>query len=191
MNCNSLSLMKIKHLLLIITIIFLNIGCASLPKESLDYGKQKLESNATLVNGFYNIKLSKNDFSQMNRLVEIINRHNEEWPDINPEYSYRLLLEVLDDKHIKLSLFENGLPTIETTVKYKIKDEHYLYLKNKNFKRHNIPFILGGYDYRKVRLAINNDGDLILDSVHYGIGSFLFIIWSGNPTMRYSSIYKE
>jgi hypothetical protein len=48
---------------------------------------------------------------------------------------------------------------------------------------------LGGYDYLKTRISLDKEGNLIIDSVHYGLGSAFFIIWSGMPVYKSSNIY--
>ena len=89
-----------------------------------------------------------------------------------------------------MSFYSNRIKLTERKIRIKIQ-ANYIYLKNSNVKLHNIPFILGGYDYLKTRLAIDSNGNLIIDSVGYGVGAALFLFWSGTNTKASTYIYEK
>jgi hypothetical protein len=61
------------------------------------------------------------------------------------------------------------------TIKYKFKDDGFLHLKNRNTIISGIPYIFGGIDVKKVRIALNQNNDLILNDIFDSSGALLLI----------------
>lgn len=167
-----------------------NWGCASLPKDSKYVQKVNIQNNLEVLNGDFYVDISNSNYGEINRIIEIINRNSSKWPDIELDKKYKLTIRVLDKEKVNIGLWKNENLLIEKSIKFKEKD-NYICLKNNNIKLHNIPFILGGYDLMRARLALTDKGDLIIDTVRYGIGSLLFVIWSGSPKMQSFNIYYK
>jgi hypothetical protein len=177
--------------LIYIIIMLVNGGCASLPKESVNIPKKEIQDKLTVLDGRYNVEIVNGNYGKINSIIAIINRTTEDWPTIDTNEAHFLGIETVTDRSVLFTLYENENILISKTIKIKSIKDNYIYLKNNNVKIHNIPFILGGYDYLKTRLSIDQKGKLIIDSVDYGIGSFMFVIWSGTPTMKSSYTYEK
>lgn len=188
LSCYKIISLQIAKLTFFATLVILFSSCASLPIDSLSVIKEPIVENISTIDGTYSIDF--NNYGEINRIIEIINRNTDDWPELLHDEKYFVKLETSEDNNqIKIELLSSNGHIIETQVRVKKVKENYIYLSNRNVKLHNIPFILGGYEYQKTRLCKDKDGNLIVDSVSYGIGSLLFVIWSGSRVSKHNCTY--
>ena len=99
-------------------------------------------------------------------------------------------LNVLNHEQLEIN-FIKGKETIKSqTLKYKFKDDGFLYIKNKNTLIKGIPFIIGGVDVKKVRLALNQKNELIINDIFDSSGALLLILGDAKVWERINS-YKR
>lgn len=101
---------------------------------------------------------------------------------------YSSCLTVLKDKRIKIACLEQQQVVMEWVLKCRLKKDGYLYLRNKNIKIAGLPYILGGVDAKRIRLAKTVEGDLIVDVVDHKSGALILIIGS-SYTRKYRKTY--
>ncbi len=168
----------------------MNVGCASLPYDSLEIPKTRVNESLDMFNGRYEVGFDDENYGQISENIVLINPRFGYRQELDLSRKHNLDVEVIGDKAVVLTFVENLEPLVTDTIPITLVEGNYIYLK-KNFKRHNLPFICGGYEYLSSRLAIDNTGNLIIDSVGYGVGSFMFLIWSGTPTYRTTYTYRR
>ncbi|WP_417194996.1 hypothetical protein [Bizionia sp.] len=168
-----------------IGICFLLANCASLPKyESNDLVKLT-ENNISQINGIYsNFAENKPKYSHLSFSGKLTS-------DKLKDSISKFEIELLNDKKIRFSFLDNKDQINSKIIKYKIQDNGFLFLKNKNFRLHGIPYILGDYEIRKFEIGINNTGNLIMNGVTKRDGAIFIIIW-GPPggAIKFTNIYK-
>jgi hypothetical protein len=64
-------------------------------------------------------------------------------------------------------------------LKGKIKSNGFYYLDNSKISCHGIPYLFGGCQQLKVRLALSDKDELIVNQAYESSGAFLFFIWAG------------
>jgi hypothetical protein len=184
---------KCKLFLILLSTSSFFIGCATYDKEITTYNKLSME----MFNGDYEVKISEESKLNLFSILDILYREESVLPKFDFEKEFRLRINLISDDSIQMTLFEKDSfmvrsnKVITKNIKIKSTENNQIFLKNSNYKRHNIPFILGGFDVLKTRLKFDDNGNLIIDSVSKSYGALLFFIWSGKPTMHYSTHYKR
>jgi len=189
--------MKIKFFTLLYSLLILSfVGCAPFSKKVTLNDHTYLNSESiNKLNGTYEINASKiiykssrdnktkifeNDsVDKYYNLFHFVKTENQELradsiKNLIKKYDVRI--EVLDKKKISFSLLKDNLKVDSSIVNYKIKNDGYIYLKNKNFKSNWIPILCGNFSINRTRLSLNNENSLILNNSNYFHGAILVII---------------
>lgn len=103
--------------------------------------------------------------------------------------NYEFAIEVINNKKIKLSFFEDGNRFKSMFLKGKLKKDGYFHIKNK-VKTWGIPYLVGALHINKKRLSVSKKGDLIFDSSHHRSGAFLLFVFLDGNNWRYRNIYR-
>ena len=173
------------------------VVCATFDKVESNTTISAINLNKESFNGEYEIEIDNTDKSKIYLILDMLDRDNAHRHSIDKTNKYWLKIQILDNDLLQLTLIEKNPIRIESEskltkeIKIKAFEDNYIYLDNENIKRHNIPFILGGYDMLKCRLTIDVNQNLIIDSISGGMGAFLFFIWSGEQTMENSYTFKH
>ena len=100
-------------------------------------------------------------------------------------------LEVSDNNKLKINFFRDGQIFDSYSLKTKLKDDGYLYVKNKNLKIWGVPFLLGYTDVQKMRLSLNSDNSLVAEFAEQSLGGFLVIIYPSWKTWNSEFTYER
>ncbi|MBE0392210.1 hypothetical protein HNQ02_003153 [Flavobacterium sp. 7E] len=168
-----------KYFIILISILF--ISCASFGDEKSKFQKINI-SNVTTLNGNYSvfaIKKSNKSYPYFDNANEkFYRKYGRDKSDtikfdtINGG-DFKILVK--NEKEINLEFIANNKILKSQTLKYKIKDDGFLHIKNKNTLIWGIPYLFGGVDVRKVRIALSENNDLIINDVFDSSGAFLLI----------------
>ena len=84
-------------------------------------------------------------------------------------------VSILNKKEINLEFIKNEKIIKNQKFTYKIKEDGFLYIKNRNTIIKGIPFLFGGVDVKKVRIALSENNDLLINDVFDSSGALLLI----------------
>jgi hypothetical protein len=87
----------------------------------------------------------------------------------------RFKIKIINDQKLQIDFLKKNDTVKSQTIKYKFKDDGFLHLKNRNTIISGIPYIFGGIDVKKVRIALNQNNDLILNDIFDSSGALLLI----------------
>ena len=185
----------------ILSIIYLTIlctGCATFDK-TLQNPNPLNNKNIKELNGKYVIVAKNDSLNSLNQSVWMYNNFLKEIdrkvifnvPKLDSTKTYFFDLEILNDKKISINFFENGKVIRNETLKYKLGNDGYLYLRNKNVRPLFIPYIAGSIDITKTRLTIDKDYNLILDSTNHNSGGLAIVIFMGSRNWDYRKEYER
>ena len=105
--------------------------------------------------------------------------------------SYTFKLNILNSKQIEINYYKNNHIIRQNTIRYKLKDDGYFYLKNRNFKIKGIPYVLGGFFYKRNRITLNTDNNLLFETSEFmSVGMFLLRV-APYSKMKYEKIYQR
>lgn len=110
---------------------------------------------------------------------------------IDSSKSYYFILKVLDSKHMEIDYLENEKTIRQQTIKYKLKGDGYLYLKNRNFKIKGIPYLIGSFDVKKIRLTLNKEKNLLLETSEFSSGGVALLMVYPVGKLKYQKIYER
>lgn len=84
-------------------------------------------------------------------------------------------ISILNEKEINFEFIKSNKTLRNQKFKYKIKDDGFLYIKNRNTIIAGIPFLFGGVDVKKVRISLSENNNLLLNDVFDSSGAALLI----------------
>jgi|SRR5690554_4763642 len=171
--------------LTIIGICLLFINCASLPKIESEDLQHITEKNIAELNGIYSNFAENSEkyihLTLSGRLTSL------KLKDTISEVK----IEVLNDKEIRFSFLQNQMEINSKIVKYKLQNDGFLLLRNKNFRLHGIPWIFGDYEIRKYEFGLSKSGSLIMNGIEKREGAHLIILWGPSNNYKFTDIYGK
>ena len=181
------------------------LGCASFPKNMPSTYLNA--SNINDINGKYAIKefysgpttdttsswnFSDSDLRFYPTLFdELDNRFLKKAIVIDNEKRYCLGLEILNSKKIKLNFIKEDHIFKQKTIRYKLKDDGYIYLSNNNFKSRGIPYIIGDFNKKRIRFTLNKDNDLLFETSEFSSGGLFLLMVYPISKLKYEKIYQR
>ena len=190
--------------LFVIIVPFLLMSCASFNKNHSFKNEVKLNENSiSLLNGSYtvnpSIELNKGrsgkiyftDKGDLNRtnLYNFFNNSSRSLNDFQ-DSTYLVKLKVINKNEILIFQYNNDQKMDSILLKYKLKSNGYIYIKNKNFKINGVPYLFGGFELNRIRITLSNENNLVFNSAHYFYGSFLILFGDARKTLN-NGIYKR
>jgi len=100
----------------------------------------------------------------------------------------RFKIKIIDNRKLQIDFIKKDDIVRSQTIEYKFKDDGFLYIKNRNTIIRGIPYIFGGVDVRKVRIALNQNNDLILNDI-FDSSSALLLIFGDAKVWEETNIY--
>ncbi|MCR8669204.1 hypothetical protein NO995_16070 [Aestuariibaculum sp. M13] len=203
-----LSLNRLYFYLLLMVIVF---GCASFPKKKTPVSNLNSE-NISNLNGRYEliekysggtkdtstIWKSAFNFSSADRghyptFFDEINfqvfKENELKVDSLKTYSFTLKL--IDSKNLKIDYYENDSLFFGNTIKYKFKNDGYIYLISTNSEVVGIPYLFGGVTKKRSRITLNKENDLLFETSEVVTGGLLFVLVNPGEKMKYEKVFQR
>lgn len=172
--------MEIRKILLSLITISLFCSCSTSKISPSEISK---------INGVYSgntIENNEVNFSHYN-FVSLLNRKlikDTLWG--KPIFYYKFKLEILDKKHIEISVI-NETNNVITKKKYNYRrEEETIILKNKNTQLLLIPYLAGALDVTKLRIKCDEDRNLnIVINQHRSGGAFMIPMgWSNTEIIK-------
>ncbi len=99
-------------------------------------------------------------------------------------------IEVLSDKRLKLDFILDKDILKSTTLKYRLRNNGFIKLRNRNFRIAGIPYIFGEYESIKFELGLTQNNDLIVHGYKDQAGGILIVLSSGRA-FSVKKIYKR
>ncbi|WP_299113378.1 hypothetical protein [uncultured Winogradskyella sp.] len=162
-----------KHFICII-LCSLFLSCAGIKRYKNE--NQKKVSDIKSIEGTYNnmlqdsIKLYHNSFNG-----EINWRKKNR--DTTSFETFKI--SVLNQKFLKIDFFKNDSLAKSRIIKYRLRNNGFVKLRNQNFRVSGIPYLLGEYDIMKYELGLTKDDNLILNGYKEQAGGLLIVLSSG------------
>ena len=111
--------------------------------------------------------------------------------NIDTSKIYTFTLKILNTKKIEINYLKENNILGENSIKYKLKEDGYVYLKNKNFKIRGIPYLLGDFMIRRNRLTLNENNNLLFETSEFNSGGLFLLMVYPYSKMKYEKIYKR
>lgn len=157
-------------------------SCATFPKSSSN--QQRLtENNLTGINRQYKVKperdsLIDNTPNNYHNAFEMFyrgtGRGSKDTMVIDNLDNYTFEIRLIEKKQIEVIYLKDKISFRKFKLKYELKADGYVYLKNKNLKVSGVPYLFGGIDIKKLRLSFI-DNNLIVEEMRHSSGAILFI----------------
>lgn len=180
------------RLLITVSILFFT-SCASLEKN--EYSKNNIfEEDKSIINGTYkNIPNTGGNGFYVRDLVDVFERNRNMFKFNDKKYENKNLkfkLNLISSKKINVKILHENTLLFDKNLKIKIKNDGFIYLKEKRFMLDGIPFLLGGWNIQKSRFAIDKDNNLFVQSNYFFLNGIL-VVFSDWKTIKYEMTFKK
>ena len=168
-----------KYCFILLSILFFSCGVF----EDRNGNFQKIDiTNVNMLNGTYSVfannklKTEYPYFDNANeKFYRKYGRGEKDTISFDTISGGKFKLKIIDNKKLKIDFIKNEKVIKSQTLKYKFKNDGFLYVKNRNIIISGIPYIFGGVDVKKIRIALNQNNELIINDVFDSTGAFLLI----------------
>lgn len=182
-----------KYYLILFSILFLSCGSFKDKQENF----QKInENNVTILNGNYSVfkKNKSSEYYYSDNLNEKFYRKYgrgvRDTINFDTISGGILKISIINKRKLKLDFIKNDKTVKNQILRYKFKNDGFLYIKNRNTLIGGLPYIYGGIDVKKVRIALNENNDLLLNEFFNSSGAFL-LIFGDAKVWEKTNIYKR
>lgn len=179
--------------LLLVTVLVSN--CASFSKKDFKNDYTKIdESSLISFNGKFtfspikkfdgktahsNIETSKKYINSYNYITNESLKFEDIDSIINGLVDYHIELKLSNTAQLNVELFKNNYSIKKQQIKGELKKDGMFYLHNTFLKCTGIPYLFGGCNNNKRRIAISKNNNLIINEAVDNTGAFLFLFWAG------------
>ena len=172
-------------LLILATILLVVYGCGTIPKsKQADFLPLK---DAREIEGEYENYPDNNTKHEYQTINNIIN-----WKANKTDTSKVLRVKInATDQTVEFVSYKLNGQINARKVKYVLKDNGFMLLKNRNFRLTGIPYILGYYDIKKIEIGLTNQKDLIINGIEESEGALLFVLGSSSPKHHFEYTFKR
>lgn len=188
-------------------ICLLYVSCASFPKQhnpgkglSLNTLKQ-LEGDYRVEH--YTTKPTKDSTAVWNFSEPDLGRYPTLFDEINnglfvkefrvdPEKTYCVSIHSVTNQKLRMYYYENNILIKQNTLRFRLKDDGYLYLRYRNFKIIGLPYLLGGIKLKRNRITLDDDHNLVFETSEVTSGGVI-LLFVFNPVFKskYEKIYQR
>lgn len=190
-----------KRTIYLLTAFLILQSCASFDKD-LKNPNLLNKNNISDLNGLYQITEIDYDSTYYNKnnrqiwmynnfLKEIDRKLLKDSLNIDSLKSYQFGIKILNKKKVEIKYIENNNIIRIREIKTKLKNDGYLYLKNKNLGFILIPYIAGAIDIKRTRFTKSENGNLIFDVSNHTSGAILLFGFLDGTTRKYRLEYKK
>lgn len=99
-------------------------------------------------------------------------------------------IKVLNEKLLKIDFYKNNKLSKSRLLRYRLRNNGFLKLRNQNFRISGIPYIFGEYDIVKFELGLTKANNLILHGYREHSGGLLIVLSSGRA-FSVNKIYNK
>ncbi|NER09439.1 hypothetical protein SAMN06265375_1011056 [Muriicola jejuensis] len=189
-------------LYLVSSILF--IGCASFPKRSV-IDQSPIILKISSINGRYELEpiysgptkdtartwnLTSSDLGVYHTFYDELNNG---WLTkkiiVDPSKRYSFTIEVIDNKKLAIDYLEGDSIIRQKKIRFGIRNDGYLYLKNRSFKMRGIPYLFGDIDKKRIRLTLNRDNNLLFETAEFHSGGLFLLMINPFTKMKYEKIF--
>jgi hypothetical protein len=106
--------------------------------------------------------------------------------DSNSNDTSEYVVPVFSDDTISFHFYQNKKITEVIEIEAKLKRNGFIRLKNTKTNCQGIPYLFGGCDQEKMRIAFSSEGQMIVHQAVSNTGALLFIFGTGHS---YNAVY--
>lgn len=99
-------------------------------------------------------------------------------------------ISILNKKRLKIDFFKSDSLIKNRVLKYRLRNNGFIKLRNNNFRIFGIPYVFGDYEMNKYQLGLTKDNNLILHGYTEEAGGLLIVL-SGGHAFDVKYIYES
>lgn len=180
-----------KRLIFYLGIVLTLSSCAAFDNSKI--GENHLKSNdLSFINGTYtNLPFSGGGFYVRN-LTDVFDRNTKmfNFKEKYESMNFKIELKAVGKKTLNLKIYDAGNVRTDKNVKVTLKEDGFIYLKEKRLMIDGVPLILGGWNIQKSRFAPDGNNRLKVES-NYFFCNGLLVVMSDWKTFHYELIFEK
>ncbi|SDM31212.1 hypothetical protein SAMN05216273_12156 [Chryseobacterium taihuense] len=178
-----------RKLIFYLIILLVTVSCAGFKK----IGTIKLCKNSVEnIKGTYkNTPLSKSGF-YIRTLTDVFDRNTNmfNWKKKYNREDATVKLEMIKKNLLHVEILESDSILCSKNLRVKLKNDGFLYLKEKRFMIDGIPLVFGGWSFQKSRFTVDSDNNLKIQSNYFYCNGVLILI-SDWKTLHYDLTFEK
>ena len=179
-----------RKLIFYLGILSITTSCAGF--KNTNFTELNKKNNLQNINGTYkSIPTTGNGF-YVNTLTDVFDR-NINMFNLNKKYNNEdavVKLKMINENrlHVEISELENIL--FSKNLRIKLKNDGFIYLKNKRLMVYGLLLIFGGWNFQKSRLSLDSNNNLKVHSNYFFCNGVL-ILMSDWKTFHYDLTFQK
>jgi len=171
-------------------IILMIVNCAGFKNVDNNGGLNK--NNLSAVDGNYGNYPVDGRSPYVDALVDVFDRTTNMFifKDKYDTRAVNLKLKIINEKRLNVKIYKKEKLLFDKNLKVKLKNDGFLYLKEKRFMMEGIPLVFGGWNFQKSRLTVDENNNLQIQT-NYFFCNGVFILISDWKTFHYNLIFKK
>ncbi|KMQ67861.1 hypothetical protein ACM39_10995 [Chryseobacterium sp. FH2] len=128
----------------------------------------------------------------INSLADVFDRNTNMFV-FKSKYDIRavnLKLKIINEKKLNVKIYKKEKLLFDKDLSVKLKNDGFLYLKEKRFMIEAIPLVFGGWNFQKSRFTVDKDNNLHVQT-NYFFCNGMFLIMNDWKTFHYNLIFKR
>jgi len=174
-----------------LSFILIMTGCAGF-KNVENYNTHLNKNNLNSINGDYDNYPVDGKLGYIDGLVDVFDRNTNMFIFKN-KYDTRavnLKLKIINEKKLNVKIYQKDKVLFDKDLRVKLKDDGFLYLKQKRFMLEGIPLVLGGWNFQKSCLTVDENNHLQIQT-NYFFCNGVFIFISDWKTFHYNLTFEK
>ncbi|MCX8533180.1 hypothetical protein [Chryseobacterium luquanense] len=178
-----------RKLIFYLSILFVTVSCAGFKNvDPIRLDKKSVEN----ISGTYkNVPVTKSGF-YVQTLTDVFDRNTNmfNWKEKYDKKDVIVKLKMIKKNRLHVEIFESENILFSKDLKVKLKNDGFLYLKERRFMIDGIPLVFGGWNFQKSRFAIDSNNNLKVQSNYFYCNGIL-ILMSDWKTLHHDLIFEE
>lgn len=167
------------------------VNCAGF--KNVDNDNARLtKNNLSCIDGNYSNYPLDGQLGYIDGLTDVFDRNTNMFI-FKHKYDTRevnLRLKIINEKRLNVKIYKKEKLLFDKDLRVKLKNDGFLYLKEKRFMLEGIPLVLGGWNFQKSRLTVDENNNLKIQT-NYFFCNGIFIVMSDWKTFHYDLIYEK
>ncbi|MCY1663049.1 hypothetical protein [Chryseobacterium sp. SL1] len=180
-----------KKIISYLCLLLFTLNCAGF--KNIELPESVIENNnIENINGIYENFASSGNGFYVRMLTDVFDRNTNmfNWKDKYDPKNTRVKLQMIEKNKLNVIFFKNEKIVFNKNLRVELKEDGYLYLKEKRFMLDGIPLVLGGWNIQKSRLGVDENNNLRIQSNYFYCNGFA-VLMSDWKTLHYNLTFEK
>ncbi|WP_262151942.1 hypothetical protein [Chryseobacterium foetidum] len=180
-----------KNLIFYLSLSLLTVSCANF--KNIESAKTVIGKNVVdNIDGTYKNLPSSTSGFYVRALTDVFDRNTNmfSWKEKYVGEHIKVKLQMVNNKRLNVIISKDKEVLFNKNLRVKLKNDGYLYLKEKRLMIDGIPLVFGGWNVQKSRLRVDENNNLTIQSNYFFCNGFA-VVMSDWKTLHYDLTFEK